>query len=77
MPKQPPQLIKEYLIEADQWFTHGWRYDNGEVYAYTDDRKEQNSQEGHHYEIEEFLGDPDIDIEIKRWLKDILGGVFE
>lgn len=68
-----PEIIGSYLEESDQWFDHGWRYENGEVYSFTNDRKEQNTQEGHHYTVEEFFADQSIDIKVKRWLKDLLG----
>jgi len=66
------EITGSYIEESDQWFTHGWRYENGEVFPFTDDRKEQNTQEGHHYTLEEFFNDDNIDIKVKEWLRNIL-----
>jgi len=66
-------LIREYVEEEDQWFEHGWRLKNDVICSYTRDRKEQNMQTGREFTIKEFLEDPDIDVKIKRWLKDVLG----
>jgi len=63
----------EFIEDADQWFTNGWRFENNQVYSFTTDRKEQNEQTGRVLSIEEFLNSDAVDIKAKRWLKDILG----
>jgi len=67
-----PEQVWSYFEDSDQWFEHGWRYQNNEVFSYLTDRKEQNEQTGTHYTVEEFFNHPDIPIAVKQWLKEIL-----
>ena len=72
-----PTITKSFIIDADQRFENGRRYEDGVIYSYTTDRKEQNEQTGRRYTVEEFLNDPDIDIQERRRMNDMLGNLTD